>query len=60
MADYQAVSACFDEDVYTAIDLLTCLNGRKTPGGPAPEQVAEEIKTLRAKLQEVKEVGKHG
>ena len=52
--EYKAVSPVFAEDVYTAIDLMTCLNGRKTPGGPAPESVAAEISDVRARLEAIR------
>ncbi len=57
LEEYQKVSDQFGPDVYAAIDLMTCLNGRKTPGGPAPERVKEEICNLRAKLSEVQDHG---
>ena len=36
----------FEEDVYTAIDLQTCVAQRKVPGGPAPEAVQAQISAL--------------
>lgn len=33
----------FDEDVYSAIDLQTCVNGRRVYGGPARESVLRQI-----------------
>ena len=41
--EYRAYSPVFDEDVYAAIDLLTCVSQRKIPGGPAPETVKKQI-----------------
>ena len=38
------------EDVYAAIDLLTCVSQRNIPGGPAPEAVKKTIEATRAKL----------
>ena len=36
----------FEEDVYAAIDLQTCVAQRKVPGGPAPEAVQAQISVL--------------
>jgi len=41
--EYRAMSPVFDEDVYNAISLETCIAQRKVPGGPAPEAVREQI-----------------
>ncbi|MBQ8109928.1 MAG: argininosuccinate lyase [Clostridia bacterium] len=50
LTDYRQFSLVFDEDVYDAIDLLTCVSQRKLPGGPAPEAVRETIRLTRQKL----------
>ena len=50
LAEYRAFSSVFDEDVYAAIDLLTCVRQRSIPGGPAPETVAKQIEDVRAQL----------
>ena len=50
LAEYRAFSPVFDEDVYAAIDLLTCVRQRSIPGGPAPETVAKQIEAVRAQL----------
>ena len=50
LAEYRAFSPVFDEDVYAAIDLLTCVRQRSIPGGPAPETVAKQIEDVRAQL----------
>ena len=52
LESYQEVCPLFGEDVYEAIDLLTCLNGRTVPGGPAPQAVAAHIAHVRAFLKE--------
>ena len=36
----------FEEDVYAAIDLQTCVAQRKVPGGPEPETVQAQISAL--------------
>ena len=52
LESYQAVCPLFSEDVYQAIDLLTCLNGRTVPGGPAPQAVTAHIAHVRDFLKE--------
>ncbi len=52
LKDYKAVSGLFGEDVYEAIDLMTCLNGRTVPGGPAPAAVKTHLDVVRAWLRE--------
>ncbi len=39
-------SDLFEDDVYDAIDLLTCLNARLTKGGPSPAEVSRQIKVM--------------
>ena len=51
--DYKQQSELFDNDVYTAISLDTCVKERKSYGGPAPENVMEQIKLTRKKLEEL-------
>lgn len=50
LEDYKAVCDVFDEDVYTAIDLETCVMQRKSYGGPAPEAVKVQIDGIKEKL----------
>ena len=50
LTEYRAFSDVFDEDVYAAIDLLTCVRQRSIPGGPAPETVARQIEDVRAQI----------
>lgn len=51
--EYQAVSAEFAEDVYQAIDLMNCVAGRNSQGGPAPEQVSHRIELIEKFIQAV-------
>ncbi|MBP5246220.1 MAG: argininosuccinate lyase [Clostridia bacterium] len=44
--EYKAVSEVFEDDVYSYVDLNTCVNERKVPGGPSEESVKEQIKSL--------------
>lgn len=43
LEDYRSLSDIFEEDVYQAINLNTCVAGRNVPGGPAPEVVQNHI-----------------
>ncbi len=43
---YQEAHSLFDEDVYTAIDLMTCVNLRKVLGGPSEEAVKVQIEKI--------------
>ncbi|MBR1559384.1 MAG: argininosuccinate lyase [Clostridia bacterium] len=45
--EYRRFSPVFDDDVYQAIDLLTCVSQRDIPGGPAPARVRETIAATR-------------
>ncbi len=47
LAEYKALCDTFEEDVYEAISLETCVNMRKVPGGPAPESVKAQIEYIR-------------
>ena len=48
---YKALCDVFDEDVYDAISLDTCVMQRKAAGGPAPESVKAQIEYTRNKLK---------
>lgn len=50
LEDYKALCDVFDEDVYDAISLETCVMQRKAAGGPAPESVKAQIEYVRNKL----------
>ncbi len=43
----------FEEDVYEAIDLKTCVMQRQSLGGPAPNEVARQIENIRKFLGEI-------
>lgn len=45
--EYKALSEIFDNDIYNAISLDTCVNQRKVDGGPAPEAVSKQIEYVR-------------
>jgi len=43
----------FDNDVYEAISLDTCVRERKSEGGPSPEAVKEQIALAETRLGEL-------
>ena len=47
IAEYKKICDVFEEDVYTAIDLNTCVKGRNVTGGPAPEAVKKHIDLIK-------------
>lgn len=50
LEDYKSRSELFDEDVYKAISLDTCVNMRNSKGGPSPESVKKQIEYTRNKV----------
>ena len=44
LAEYKQVSPIFEDDIYDAISLETCVNERSLPGGPCEKAVLETIK----------------
>ncbi len=53
ISEYKAVCPVFDEDVYQAINLETCVNMRNVPGGPSPASVKAQIEYIRSELSEI-------
>ena len=51
LKDFRSISAAFDEDVYHALELKTCVNGRKAYGGPAKEAVEQQIANIQAFIE---------
>lgn len=49
--EYQKVCELFDEKVYEAISLSTCVNGRTVYGGPAPDNVRAMVKVVREAIK---------
>ena len=39
-------SSAFEDDVYEAVSLKTCVDGRSLPGGPAPDTVRKYLENL--------------
>lgn len=52
LKDFRAVSSAFDADVYQALELKTCVNGRKVYGGPAKEAVEQQIASIEQFVEE--------
>ena len=50
MEEYKKLTENFDEDVYEAISLDTCVMQRKAAGGPAPESVKAQIAYVRERI----------
>jgi len=50
LEEYKAMCETFDEDVFEAISLETCVMQRKAAGGPAPECVKAQIEYVENKL----------
>ncbi len=51
LEEYRRLCPLFDEDVYAAIDLTTCVSLRSIYGGPAQAAVKQQIANAREKLQ---------
>lgn len=52
LCDYRQKSPLFEEDLYQAISLESCVNGRISAGGPAASSVQAQLCELRAALQQ--------
>lgn len=48
--EYKKLTDTFDNDVYDAISLDTCVMQRKAAGGPAPESVKAQIAYVRERI----------
>ena len=46
LKDFRAISGLFDESVYDALQLKTCVNERKVYGGPSEESVKKQIELI--------------
>ena len=52
LEEFRSYSPLFEQDVYDAIDLTNCCNGRTSYGGPARESVLRQVADTRSKLAE--------
>lgn len=50
--EYRSLSTVFDEDVFTAISLETCVRMRSVPGGPSKESVEAQIEYIERFINE--------
>ncbi len=46
LKEFLAVSGLFEWDVYDALRLRTCVNGRKVYGGPSEDSVKKQIRLI--------------
>ncbi|MFI3230630.1 MAG: argininosuccinate lyase [bacterium] len=53
LEEYKEISDLFEEDVYTALDLQTCVNERKVYGGPSIEAVKVQIKNIQTFIDDM-------
>ncbi len=51
LEEYRTVSPVFEEDIYEAISMKTCVERRNTTGAPGPKAMAEEIEACEKYLQ---------
>ena len=52
LRDFRAVSSLFDSDIYDALSLEVCVNGRKVYGGPSEEEVKRQISYIEQFVKE--------
>jgi len=53
IAVYKEFNAAFDETIYDAISLETCVNNRTVDGGPAKETVEKNIQLMKEKVKKL-------
>ena len=51
MDEYHKISPLFDDDVYEAVALKTCIKNRNVVGGPSPEMVEKHISLVEKELE---------
>ena len=52
LEEFQEVSDYFHEDIYQALYMTNCVNGRKAIGGPAKGEVERQIAAIEAFVAE--------
>ncbi len=60
LEEYRRICPAFAEDVYPAIELEACVNGRRVTGGPAEESVCRQIEWVRQELTQFPQGGQEG
>lgn len=53
LADYKKISPVFEENIYDAISLKTCVEKRMTLGAPGPDAMKQVVEANRAFLDEI-------
>ncbi len=53
LAEFQTFSSAFDNDIYEALSLDTCVSARNVPGGTAPDNVRREADAGRKRLADM-------
>ncbi len=56
LEDYKAKSDLFEEDIYTAVDIMECVKKRTAKGSPSPECVKQQIAYCEEFLANFKDV----
>ena len=51
LEEYKGFSELFEEDVFEAISLDTCVKNRTSYGGPSPENVRRQAAAVKAILK---------
>lgn len=51
LKEYNSFSKTFENDLYDAIDLFTCVNARKSLGGTCVQSVEKQIEYVREKIK---------
>ena len=55
LEEYKEISPVFEEDVYEAISMKTCVDRRQTLGAPGPEAMKKVIAIYKERLAERKD-----
>ena len=53
LEEFHECSPLIEEDIYDAISMRTCVDGRNLAGGTAPERVRKEVQAGAAYLKEI-------
>ena len=51
LEEYKAISPAFEQDIYDAISLKTCVEKRMTIGAPGQEAMKKVIEIYKRKLE---------
>ena len=54
LEELRGISPLFEEDVYEALSLETCMGQRKSYGGPAVEETTRQINELKFFIEEAR------